>query len=373
MKRLALCLSITVLFACSKEEGGGGKGGRRGGARAFPVETMKVEARAVEYKVDAVGSLEAHDRVQITARVAGVVEKLRFREGDKVPAGQSLAEIDPDRYRTAMAAAQASLERARANEADARAALSRREGADSESPGLISKEEVESTRTRVSVASAEVSQARAAVKQAELDLRDAYARTAMAGVIETRNVELGQYVQPGTVLATLVKRDPMRIRFQVPEAEASQLKPGMKARFRIRNEEKEYEATLTHVAQSAETASRMVQVIAEVTGPATDELRPGAFAEVVVPVGSSGNAAVIPQLAIRPTEKGFVAFVLDGTTARERVLTLGMRTGDGMVEVRAGLTPGDELVVRGADALTDGVTVTRAEAAPAPQKPADQP
>jgi RND family efflux transporter MFP subunit len=356
MKRVALGLVLLGWFACSKEQDVSSSARP---ARAFPVEIIKVEAREVEYKVDAVGSLEAHDRVQITARVPGVVEKLRFREGDRVPAGQSLAEIDPDRYRTALGAAKAALERALANEADAKAALSRREGADAESPGLIAKEEVESTRTRVSVASAEVSQARAAVKQAELDVRDALVKSSMEGIIETRTVELGQYVQPGTVLATLVRRDPMRVRFQVPEVEASQLHPGMKARFRIRDGETDYEAKLTHVAQTAETTSRMVPVVAEVTGPSGEALRPGAFAEISVPVGSSPSAAVIPQLAIRPTEKGFVAFVVEGTTARERVLTLGLRTSDGMVEVRAGLKPGEELVIRGGEALSDGATVQK--------------
>ncbi len=101
----------------------------------------------------------------------------------------------------------------------------------------------------------------------------------------------------------------------------------------------------------------MVAVTAEVDDPAREELRPGTFVEVEVPVGGVAAAAVIPQTAIRPSEHGFLAFVVDGDVARERVLELGLRTADGDVEVRRGLAVGELLVVRGAEALRDGAKV----------------
>jgi multidrug efflux pump subunit AcrA (membrane-fusion protein) len=88
-----------------------------------------------------------------------------------------------------------------------------------------------------------------------------------------------------------------------------------------------------------------------------NELRPGAFAEVTVPVGESSGAPVIPQTAVRPSEKGFLAFVVENGAAVERVLELGLRTADGRVEVKSGVKPGESLVVRGAEALRDGVPV----------------
>lgn len=86
-----------------------------------------------------------------------------------------------------------------------------------------------------------------------------------------------------------------------------------------------------------------------------------------VPVGGPSQAPVIPQTAIRPSEKGFLAFVVEDGKARERVLTLGLRTSEGLVEVRGGLKAGEELVIRGAEALRDGlpVAVSPAGAAPA--------
>ena len=64
----------------------------------FPVEVAPVESQRVEYTVTAVGSVEAFERVQVTARVAGVVERVRFREGDTVTPGTVLVEIEPQRY-----------------------------------------------------------------------------------------------------------------------------------------------------------------------------------------------------------------------------------------------------------------------------------
>jgi multidrug efflux pump subunit AcrA (membrane-fusion protein) len=76
-----------------------------------------------------------------------------------------------------------------------------------------------------------------------------------------------------------------------------------------------------------------------------------------VPIGRGASAPVIPQTAIRPSERGFLAFVVEDGVARERVLTLGLRTADGRVEVRDGLAAGETLVVRGAEALADGAAV----------------
>jgi membrane fusion protein, multidrug efflux system len=356
-------------------KGGPGARGPGGpGARAdmrFPVEVAPVEAQRVEYIVTAVGSVEPFERVQVTARVAGVVERVRFREGDGAKPGQVLVEIEPRRYRVAVASAQAALARAQTSKADAEASLARREQVVAQRPGLIPAQEVADFRTRSDLAGAELAQARAALEEAQLNLRDALVRAPIGGVIETKTVETGQYVQPGTVLATLLRRDPLLVRFKVPEGDAAQLKRGMQARFRVQSAEEQHEAVLDHVAQAAEDVSRMVPVVARVTsGKAASELRPGAFAEVAVPVGASVDAPVIPEIAIRASEAGFLAFVVEDGIARRRILTLGMRTEDRRVEVRAGLSPGESLVVRGAQALRDGAKVRVVDGAGVPAAPA---
>lgn len=366
-KASALIAACALALSCSKGDGketkgaAGGPGGPGGpgGKRSmeFPVEVQPVESRNVEYSITAVGSLEAFERVAVTARVAGAVERVNFREGQLVSKGQALIEIEPERYRLAVDAAEATVNKQLASKAEAEAGYARRQSASAKNPGLIRGEEIETWRTKVQTAVAEVSQAQAALAQAKLNLRDAFVRAPVSGIIQTRTIETGQYVPVGTAVATLMRRDPLLLRFQVPEQDAMPLRPGIIARFNVSEDLTQHEARITHVAAAASATSRMVDVTANVINPDRPELRPGAFARVTVPIGATRASPVIPQTAIRPSEKGFLAYTVAQGVAQQRILTLGMRTADGQVEVRQGLQPGEMLVIRGAEALRDGAKV----------------
>jgi multidrug efflux system membrane fusion protein len=366
MTLLIVLLPASLILSCSKGDAketkgaaGGGPGGPPGGRRnmEFPVEVRPVESRNVEYSITAVGSLDAFERVAVTARVAGAVERVNFREGQAVKAGQPLVEIEPQRYKLFVDAAEATLNKALASKSEAEAGYARRQEANSKNAGLIRGEEIETWRTKVQTAAAEVTQAQAAVAQAKLNLRDAFVRAPVSGIIQTRTVETGQYVPVGTVLSTLMRRDPLLLRFQVPEGDALPLRPGVVARFNVAEDATQHEARVTHVAAAASQSSRMVDVTANVLNSNRPELRPGAFARVTIPIGSTREAPVIPQTAIRPSEKGFLAYTVADGVATQRILTLGMRTADGQVEVKDGLRAGEMLVIRGAEALRDGAKV----------------
>ncbi|CAG0994982.1 partial Multidrug resistance protein MdtA, partial [Gammaproteobacteria bacterium] len=141
--------AAALALSCS---GGGekkGASGGKGGPPAFPVETAPVKSRPVEYTVTAVGSVDAFEKVQVTARVAGVVEQVRFVEGESVDAGKALVEIEPRRYQLSVEAARANVQKAEAAKADAEAALARRRAVVEKNPGLIPGEELDTFATRV--------------------------------------------------------------------------------------------------------------------------------------------------------------------------------------------------------------------------------
>ncbi len=367
---LTVAAAVFVLAGACKKEGSASSGGGRIRMQ-FPVDVEQVPVRSLVYTVSAVGSVEAFEKVQVTARVSGAVDRVLFSEGEYAQAGQSLVEIETERYKLAVESAQAAYEKAQASKADAEAGLKRRETVITQNPGLIPGEEVETWRTKVLTAASEVAQTRSALNQAQLNLRDAFVKAPIAGVIQTRTVQTGQYVQTGTVLATLVRRDPLLLRFRVPERDAARIKPGQQARFRVREDSREFTAKVVHVAESADDVSRLVDITAHIDDPGDRALRPGSFAEISVPVASASEAPVIPVSAVRPSERGFLAFVVEGDKAVERILTLGMRSADGRVEVLSGLEGGESLVVRGSEALSNGVTVrigAPAAAGTAPEK-----
>ncbi|MDI1431357.1 efflux RND transporter periplasmic adaptor subunit [Polyangium sorediatum] len=356
---LLLCLPLAVACKGKPTEGGasgGGKPGREG--LSFAADVMPVEAKKVTYTVNAPGTIEAFERVQVTARVAGVVDRVAFTEGQEVKKGDVLVVIDSERYLLAVNGAKAALAKTEASVRDMEAMVARREGASGMNPGLIPGEELDSYKSKVLTAKADRDIAFQSLRSAQLNLRDSSVRAPMVGAIQTRTVETGQYVQAGYVMATLLQSDPLLLRFQVEPLEAPRLKVGMTATFTMRETLRKFTAKITLIAAAADPTTHMVAV----TGEVNDEghkywLRPGSFCDVSVDIGAQREAVTIPRLAARATDHGYVAYVVENGVAKERVLALGMSTQDGWVEVRSGLAAGDVLVVRGAEALTDGAKV----------------
>lgn len=373
--RAAACLALTLLPSVTACKGGGGRGGqgsasasgKRGGRESsptYPVDVMTVSRQRIAYAVTAPGTLAAIERVQITARVAGGVDKVAFVEGQKVKKGDLLVAIDPARYRAAVSAASAAVERAKASQSEAETQAARREAMNEKSSGLVSTEEIATYKTKVLTAKADLGLASANLETAQVNLRDATVRAPVDGVIQTRTVDTGQYVQPGALLATLVFTDDLLVRFQVSPLEAPRLSPGMAATFRLRESPRDFEATVTLIASAADPDSRMVPVTAAVKrSDHTYFLRPGAFCDVTVAVGGAREVVVVPRAAVRPTERGFVAYVVDGEVVHERILTLGLNTADGWVEVRQGLEGGEKLVLRGTEPLSEGAKVKGSDVA----------
>lgn len=360
MKHLLL---ILALAGCSKgsdsKEGGKGKGGRGGTKLEYPVDVATLEQRQVQYTVNAPGSIEAFQQVQITARVAGAVDKVAFVEGQEVKTNDVLVVIENARYQIAVAQAQALFQKSQATQRAAETALKRRLDADQQSPGIVPGEEIETKRTQVDTAKADVEQAKQALRVAELNLRESSVRAPIAGTVQTRTVQQGQYLSAGAVLATILQRDPLLLRFQVTELDAPRLKTGMEASFSVKGSTRTFTAKLTLVGGAADPQTRQVAVTAQLDPTEHDYwLRPGAFTVVNIPIGAARKGIVVPSLAVAPTEQGNVVYVVDDKNiAHAKVVQLGMRTPDGGVELRSGVAPGEVMVIRGIEPLSDGAPV----------------
>jgi membrane fusion protein, multidrug efflux system len=332
---------------------------KRGLKLEYPVDVATLAPRQMQYTVTAPGSIDAFQQVQITARVAGAVDRVGFVEGQVVKPGDVLVAIESERYTIAVEQAHATLLKTQAAQKAAEAALERRKTADHDSPGLVPGEEIEQKQTAVDTAKADVEAARQALRIAELNLRDSSVRAPIPGVVQTRTVQQGQYLQAGAVLATILQREPMLLRFQVSEQDAPRLEAGMPAMLTLKETTREYTAKITLVSDAADPATRMVPVTAEIDQ--TDHqhwLRPGAFCEVTVPIGNARQGIVVPSLAVQPTEKGNVVYVVDDKhIAHARVVQLGMHTSDGGVELTRGVAAGDLMVVRGIEPLSDGAPI----------------
>jgi multidrug efflux system membrane fusion protein len=119
MRRAGLWALLLVIGGCKDASGppagGSGAPGAMGkAAQSFPVEVTTVASRTLGFSGRAVGTLEPFERVQVTARVAGAVDAVRFREGDRVSRGDVLVEVDTARFALVARSAKARVDRARA-------------------------------------------------------------------------------------------------------------------------------------------------------------------------------------------------------------------------------------------------------------------
>ena len=318
------------------------------------MRTAPISARDVVYSVNALGSLEAEEVVQVTAEVNGAVSDVRFNQGDRVTGNTVLLRIDPERYRLEAARAEAAHRKAVADGRRSEADLRRREALAKED--LVADEELARVHQETERLAADAAAAQAAYDIALQNQQRADVRPTRAGVINTRSVDTGQFVQIGTVLATLVDIGRLRLRFKVSESESLRTTGGQQVTFRVAAlGNKDFAATVFHVGSLADPATRQVEVLAWVVNPGA--LKPGFFAEVALTTAAHRNSVVIPESAVQASERGFVAYVVEDGKACLRPIDLGLRTGDGAVEIVSGLKVGEIVVTEGSDRLADGIAV----------------
>lgn len=355
---------IVALLAVACDRGAGAPGRPAFGARRFPVETATARPERLTYRIEAIGGLEAEEWVQVAAEVAGPLGPLDFKEGDKVGPDDVLAEVDPERYRLALQRAEAALARAIADAREKEASLEKRAELRSREQGWVPEEEIIRYQAQLDQARAAVAEARALRDIAQRDLARSQIRPPLAGVIERRDAQSGQYVQPGTLIATILKPKPLRVRFSLREEESARVQPGHRVAFTVpAYGDETFEAEIFYVARSADPKTRRVDVLARV--PNEDErLKTGFFARVTVEVASREDAILLPEAAVRATEEGFIAYVVEDGKARRRLLEIGLQSPDGRIEVKKGVAPGDAVIVRGTGYVSDGVAVEVANARP---------
>jgi multidrug efflux system membrane fusion protein len=203
-------------------------------------------------------------------------------------------------------------------------------------------------------ATADLDRATASLALAAKARKDSFIRPPKPGVINSRNVATGEYAAAGRLIAKLLDVSALYVRFSVPESESARLAKGLKISFTTRiHGDKSFAAEVFWVSQMADPRSRSVECKARVIDPPAD-LKPGFSGLVKVVLEQRGDAILVPSTAVLPTERGFVAYVLDGVKAKERLLKLGVRTLDDRVEILDGLNEGESLVIRGGSVLQDG-------------------
>jgi membrane fusion protein (multidrug efflux system) len=351
---LLVSLLLLGLVGCAAPE----EQEESGGETATPVSVAEVESRSLSETLQGIGTLRADQTVQISPEIAGRVEAVEFQEGDTVEKGDTLVRIDDDKLQQQYKSAQFSLDEAQAQLRNARQTFERNKRL--RKKDVISAQAFDDSREAYQSAQARVGRLEAQVQEARENLEDATLRAPFDGAVGSREVDAGNYVQPGSVLTTLYKLDPLEVRFTVPGRFVGWVRRGQRIRLHVSSRpDTTFTGEVYFVSPSVREQTRDLLLKASVQNPG-HELQPGAFARVELILETLENRPVVPAEALIATRDGYIVFTVKNGKAHRTPVEIGLRK-PGFVEIRQGLSVGDRVISSGHLSVSDGSTVKIAD------------
>jgi membrane fusion protein (multidrug efflux system) len=301
-------------------------------AAAARVEPMSLE-------IEAVGTTQANESVQVTSKASNTVTAIRFNEGEEVGAGAVLVEMDDAEAQAALAEAEAALARSRSQYDRSRDLQSR------QAMSVADLEQVE--------ASLKADQARVAAAKARL--ADTVIRASFRGTTGFRHVSVGSFVSPGTLITTLDDTSVIKLDFTVPETLLFALRRGLPiAAVSTGLPDRVFNGEVTNIDSRVDTVTRSIAVRASLPNP-DGVLRQGMFMTVSLK-GEPAATLLVPEEALVPERGHVYVFVLNGNVVERREVRTGKRR-PGDVEIIDGLHEGERVVVEGTLNVRDGSVV----------------
>ena len=417
---LDCCLvGAALLVAFTACERGDAKASKQAEAPIPTVLVAEVPQRTVQVGADFVARTEAVPTVEIRARVSGVLEQVRFREGSEVKQGQVLFVIQQDEYRAALQSARAQLAKAEAdllrakdtsvverqraqldqakaelgkNQADVAryrplvkeqaipqqdldTAVSREEAAKAgvQAAEAALKDSVLSQRTAIQLAEAAVESGKATVTQADLNLKYTTIDSPISGIVSRLSVDAGNLVGKGepTLLATVSAINPIFADFSLTEADYLRLVKRIPTLGRgdvARNQRPILDLVLADgtvfphkgipifVDRAVDQKTGTIQVRAEFPNPQW-VLRPGQFGRVRAVTEEVPDAILVPQVAVQELQGAKTVLVVgEGDKVAQRTVTLREPYQEFYI-VTAGLKAGERVIVEGIQKVRPGMKV----------------
>lgn len=294
--------------------------------------------------LNAVGSIRAVRGVELTSESSGEVTAIHFDSGDRVVEGQLLVVLNDEVEQASRRSQIATLELADI--------LFRRDRT------LMDKGSI--PQTQFDRSRADLERARAELAETEARIANKRIAAPFAGTMGIRRVDLGDYVSPGTVIATLQDHSALEIDFTVPARHAPDLRAGLEVQVRVDAfPDRHFRAVVAAVDARVNPDTRNVLLRARMQE--VDGLLPGMFAVLEVNLGIEQSVVTIPETAMTYALQGNTVFVIEPTegnqlTATARVVQVG-KVRDGRVAVLSGLASGDRVVSVGQNKLYRGVRV----------------
>jgi membrane fusion protein, multidrug efflux system len=311
---------------------------------AIPVVTQTARMEPMGIEIEAVGTTQANESVEVTSKASNTIIAIRFNEGEEVERGAVLVEMDDSQAQAALAEAEASLVRSQGQYDRSRDLQSR------QAMSMADLEQVE----------AALKGDRARVASAKASLNDTVIRASFKGRTGFRHVSVGSYVSAGTVITTLDDTSVMKLDFTVPETYLFILRRGLPVTAAATGlPDRTFTGVVTNMDSRVDPVTRSITVRADL--PNTDGiLRQGMFMTVSLQ-GDVVPTLLVPEAAIVPERGHAYVFVVRDNVIERREVRTGKRR-PGYVEVVSGVAEHERVVVDGTQNVRDGSVVQESPA-----------
>lgn len=379
-KRVLLILAGIIVCAAI-----GGVVTRRVRANApKPVATLPraaialVKRATISNSFTAAGEFLPYQEVELHAKVAGYIRKINVDIGDHVRSGQILAVLEVPELSAQVMGANAGVghsreeisraanevHRAEADHAALHTAAERLQQVSKTRPGLIAQQELDNATARDRASEAQVEVAKSALAAAQQQLAGSQATHAQvsameeysrivapfAGVITWRYADTGALIQAGTAnsnsmpVVKVAQVNTLRLRIPAPESVAGKVRVGTVANIQVQATGERFSAKVARLTNSFDRSTRTMQVEVDVPNE-KNKLAPGMYADVTLVVENRPDALTVPVMALNRANDKTTVLALD---QENRIALREIRTGiedPNSVEVLAGLSPGDRVIV----------------------------
>jgi membrane fusion protein (multidrug efflux system) len=337
--------------------GGGGGGGRAASAITLASSDVAVVKReTIEAGIPITGDLHPIETIAVRARIEGDLTGVFVREGERVAAGQVLAQFESSEQETTQTSAEADMSSAQSDLATAQWNLD--QSRDLFKAGAIAERDLKVAEQTVESAKARLAAAVSRLKSTSNVIRDTRVLAPAAGIIEKRLVQNGERVTRGQQLFSLVRNSVLELAAAVPAKQATAVVPGQVVHFIA--DTRNFDGTVARVSPTIDPTTRAITVY--VTIPNRDgALKGGTFASGRVVQRTINGAMVVPTPALRQSSETGQAFVYRIANRAVDAAPIQLGVIDeraGKAEVLAGLNDGDRVIVGNVGILGRGMQVT---------------
>ncbi len=352
----------------------GGRRGGRGGAVAMTVDTALATRHEIAAYITVVGNLVGESTVDVVPRLAGRLETVNVKMGDRVTRGQVVAKMDDRDVREQLAQAAANLEvnkaTVRTRESDLKSAdLTLQRQRTMFGAGLTSKQNLDDADARynsalaqLDVATAQAAQTQARIEELKVTLGNTNILSPVDGFVGRRNLDAGAFAGTNSPVLSVVALSTVRLVASVIEKDFRRIQPGLEASVEVDAFPGEtFTGTVSRVSPVFDAATRTASMEIEIPNPG-NRLKPGMYARVSLTTEREPNAITVPSNSLVDVGGQRGVFVVDGPVARFRPVRTGLQDGD-RVQILDGVGEGQRVVTTGAMAVKDGDRVQLAGAA----------